>query len=91
MPREKLIELYLNNSAWINTYDQHEEEPKTSMPSTAITKLTSKPGGCSDFAPANLPDGMWLSHEIIIGGEAGRNAMFNESKPIPVIDGCAKP
>ncbi len=86
-----LVDLYLRNLAWINTYD-HFGEPRDQLPHETIATLEDAfQGNCvkkpinvgSDLyliGPADRPLKMWFPHEIIIGGEEGRDAIFNKSE-----------
>ncbi len=94
----ELEDLYMNNSAWINVYD-HVQKPEASLnPRYSPFNLENAfTGEClvkpqeamSDTAligPRNTPLNMWISHEIIIGGEEGRRKVLEESDVRTMID-----
>lgn len=79
---EQLKYLYLNGAAWINTYDGLQED--ASDTGSFLQLIEGK--SVDKLSPANFPAGMHVSHEIIIGGEKGREALFKKVKLVPVMD-----
>lgn len=87
-----LIAAYLSNNAWINTYDYIRNlkddafAVKHHLPTDTVKKIAD--GGCDQFLPANLPSGMWLSHEIILSHAAAMKLAFTGANSTAVIKGC---
>ena len=86
--RYRLIDLYMANNAWVNTYDNVVTASDKADSQNTIETLVK--GGCAQPHPTNIPNGMWLSHEIIVGGEAGRQHLIEQARPTVVVDGCGK-
>lgn len=86
--RDELINLYIVGGAWINTYDHLLElKYKNNAPST-IEKIAD--GGYDELLlPSNIPEDMWISHEIILGGVKGRRILEKREAIIPVLEGRA--
>lgn len=84
--RDELINLYLQGGAWINTYDHLQNISK----SKAMNLHKMVTGQCElSPSPRNVPNGMWLSHEIIIGGATERDFLNQRlSSIVPVVEGC---
>jgi len=81
-PTSTLRRLYLDGHAWINTYDHILETGSTPRPLSYLELMAGRRVG--QLTPENMPAGMWMSHEIIIGGTLGRQILFKESKIVPV-------
>lgn len=83
----EIKELYTKGGAWINTYDDvrtHDYEQQETY--SELLK-----GNCAfELMPQNFPVKMRLSHEIILGGSAGRAALA-KAKIVPVISGKPQP
>lgn len=81
--KEEIKSLYLNGGAWINTYDG----VNTSDVQQAETYSSLFKGNCEfALAPQNFAAKMRLSHEIILGGAAGRAALA-KAKVVAVVKG----
>lgn len=82
--RDELIELYLGNSvsgqAWINTLDRLQKTSKSQL--DQFKKLiTSKNCSHLEGIIGNVP-GTSVETEIVIGGAAGRDFLFNRKKKV---------
>ena len=78
--KQELKKLYLNNQAWINVYD-HVVGSTYSENTSALEEINKLEQGdaCVNIQKfSNIPESMFVSHEIIIGGEQGRNFVFQE-------------
>jgi hypothetical protein len=96
LARQQLVDMYLRNQAWINAYD-HSLEDQSEGKELEYDKIEQALAGkcangiLSDLLPSNLAWGHWISHEIILGGKAAREAIFKKGIVTPIVDGCGKP